>query len=357
MRTLTGLVALAVPSLLVGCEREQLPPLEFHGERVVVGSDVVDEVCEGTLARLDREVMQIEDRLDLSAQDEPLRVYVLSPDTVARYCGDFINCAKFSDQDVPFAALNQHWFEHATMHELTHVRLAHVRSVSMLQEGVAEAISPPECPQIISPNLRLSDLLTAKVGGVGYYVAGEFVAWLLEEFGANTFMNFYASVSRDASAAEVQAQYRAHFGRDIEDDPSAYFRTLDDFDALAPEELGCVAPPAPTDGNVISLQATLSCDSDRVQTDFGVPGNGYVEWTLTLEHAQTFELVGSVTEWTSLSVQRCSCMPRRGSEAYLHLVPWEVKQYETLQPGTYRLRWNGALDEDLALDVKLVPID
>ncbi|WP_052556400.1 hypothetical protein [Enhygromyxa salina] len=361
MRPLTDLIALAVPTLLIGCKSE-LPPLEFHGERVVVGSDVVDEICAGTLARLDREVMQIEDRLDLSHERAPLHVYVVSPEAIAAHC-DFDNCTIISNRDEPFALVNHRSFERVVVHELTHARLAHRRPVPLLEEGVAVAMSPPQCPVTVPLDLGLFELLDKQATellalGVGYYIAGEFVAWQLERFGPSSFMTFYANVKLDSSASALQAKYRAHFDRDIEDDPFAYIRTLEDLEeleALAPENFGCVAPPAPTNGKVISLQATLSCDSDLVQTDFGVAGNGFIEWTLTLEHVQTFELVGSVPEWTSLSLQRCGCVPNRGSVAHLQLQPRPVKQYETLEPGTYRLRWDGALDDELMLDVQLVP--
>jgi hypothetical protein len=355
MRTLVGLVTLTTA---LGCLPE-LPPLEYHGERVVVGSDVVDQVCEGTLARLDREVVEVERRLNLQAAAEPLRVYIVPSETAATYCETANNCIKYINLKEPFVVLDYSRFESATAHELTHARLADTRSARVLEEGVAEALSTPGCPGVVPDEIDSTALLDAKkpfdllaVSG-GYYVSGEFVAWLLDEFGPDAFLTFYASVRRKSSPATIRTKYREHFDREIDADLFAHIRTQDDLDELPPEHFGCLAPPAPEHDGVISLAANLDCDSKRVHNEFDVDGGGYVEWTLTLEHAQKFEIVGTVPEWTSLTLQVCGCVPPKGGSQ--RLLPRTFKEQENIAPGTYRLRWSGALDPGLTLDVELVP--
>jgi hypothetical protein len=355
MRTLVGLVTLTTA---LGCLPE-LPPLEFHGERVVVGSDVVAQVCEGTLARLDREVVEIERRLDLGMMSEPLRVYVVAPETVAGYC-DGHNCTEHPDRKESFILLDYNLFELATMHELVHARLSEMRSIPLLAEGVAEAVSPPRCPSELPVTLDPTKFLGVETSyelldlTSGYYVSGEFVAWLLDEFGGDVFLRFYASVNPDSSLATISSKYREHFDREIDDDLFAHVRAQGDLDALPPEYFGCLAPPAPEHDGAISLAAALDCDSELVHNEFNVNGAGYVEWTLTLAHAQKFNLAGAVPEGTSLTLQVCGCW-RKNSGSQQHLLPRTFKEQENIAPGTYRLRWSGALDEDLTLDVELVP--
>lgn len=355
MRTL-GLVGIIAA---FGCVPE-LPPLGYHGERVVVGSDVIDQVCGGTLARLDREVVQIEKRLDLGPQSDPLQVYIVSSETVADYCVG-ANCVKYPSGDPPYVMLDHSRFGRAAAHELTHARLARERSVPLLVEGVAEALSPPSCPVSIPEGVDAASFLAATKSSKlqdligGYYVAGEFVAWVLDEFGSKTFLSLYTNVNRGASTSTIEAAYRDQFGRDIEDDLFAHMRTQDQLDALPPEHFGCLAPAAPTNAGAVTLKASLDCDSQLVQNTPGLNGTGYVEWTLSVDHDQRFDLVGTVPEWTILSVQACGCVPRRGHD--LHLLPRPFDETTLLQRGTHRLRWLGALDDGHALDVELVPLD
>ncbi len=354
MRAFAGLVVLVAAS---GCLPE-LPPLDFRGERVVVGSEVVEQVCGGTVARLDREVVEIERRLELGPASKPLRVFIVTHETVAGYCKDAGSCVDHFALREPFVLLNYNMFERASAHELIHARLGDTHSVRLLEEGVAEAVSPPSCPNTVPDTLVSTELLEARKSPElsdlgGYYVSGEFVAWLLDEFGPDAFLTFYASVRRKSSPDTIRAKYREQFNREIDDDLFAHVRTRDDLDALPPEHFGCLAPPAPEHDGVISLSANLDCDSERVHNEFDVDGGGYVEWTLTLEHPQKFELVGTLPEWTSLTLQVCGCVPPKGGPQ--RLLPRTFKERENIAPGTYRLRWSGALDPGLTLDVELVP--
>jgi hypothetical protein len=351
------LLSLAVSVLPLGCKPE-LPSLDYHGERVKVGSDRVDQVCEGTLSRLDREVEQIEARLDLPIQNSRLDVYVVDSATAEAHCGYAGSCAILQRRGAPFLVMDERNFERSIAHELVHARLAAITSAALFDEGIAEAVSVPSCPRS-APTVELSEILAAKEGVDlfavmgSYYVAEELVAWLLEEFGPDEVLNLMRSVNESSSPSTIRAKYLEHFDRELEADFLAHFRTQADLDALPPEHFGCLATPIDSSHGPVQLVADLDCNSDRVHNHFEVDGSGYVEWTLHLNHEQTLKLEGEVPIGTSLTIEECRCIPRKGEDEYLLARSFE--SYETLQPGSYRLRWVGALDEGLSLDVELVP--
>jgi hypothetical protein len=344
---------------LLGCKPE-LPELEYFGERVAVGSDVVDQVCEGTLRRMDREVEQIEARLDLPIQESHLDVYVVDRDVIDAYCsGVAANCTKFPWQRAPRVLVDQRYFDQAVAHELVHARLATSWSVPLFNEGIAEAITTPSCPR------TTRDLDTAKMLAVkksadlaavksAYYIAGELVAWLLDEFGPGEVLNFMRSTGERASSSKIKAKYRGRFGGKLEADLVAHIRTDLDLDALSPEDFGCLAPGDNPANGPVHLLAELDCDSERVHNNFAVEGSGYVEWTLLLDEAQTLELVGEVPSGTSLTIEECGCISKPGDDVYLLARP--VSDVETLGAGAYRLRWTGDLEGWHSINVALVPL-
>jgi hypothetical protein len=79
-----ALARISTAVVLVGCS--PLPDTDSEGRRVRGGSDVVEQICGGTLARLDAEVDTIEDRLGVSHDRDPVRVFVLSDPTFDQYC-------------------------------------------------------------------------------------------------------------------------------------------------------------------------------------------------------------------------------------------------------------------------------
>jgi hypothetical protein len=341
-----------------GCNPDpSLPSLDARGERVRVGSDPVDQVCAGTLARLDREVEQIETRLDLPIQNSMLDVYVVDSVLLEAYCGfPHGGCARTS-RGKPVVLVSQFSFERAISHELVHARLD-TPSAPLFEEGLAEAASLPSCPRPV-PDVELADLLAtprnidfAAISG-SYYVAEELVAWLLAEFGPVEVLSFMRSVGTRSSPSTIRAKYLEHFNRDLEVDALAHFRTQADLDALPPEAFGCFATPLDPSQGPVQLVADLDCDSEHVHNLFEIDGRGYVEWTLNLAHEQTLQLVGEVPLGTSLTVEECGCLPRYGQDE--HRLARTVDARETLQPGTYRLQWVGELDVGLSLDVELVP--
>jgi hypothetical protein len=342
----------------LGCKPE-LPPLEYRSERARVGSDVVDQVCAGTLARIDRELEQVEERLDLPRTDRVVDVYILE-DAVARsHCpDDWPNCVNASNSVIITAS----HFNNVIAHELVHARLRPefsdaARSMPVLfNEGVAVAIAPSYCPRPLSPELTADELLSARSARdllqlQGYYLGGELVAGLLDTHDPAELLAFMAEVDRADHPSEVRRKYREHFGSAIDDDIFAHLREPE---GITPEELGCFGPRAPAspNGTRFTLQAELDCDAKNVENIYGLKGGGYVEWILALDEASagTYALVGEVPEWTSLTIEDCRCRAFGKQE----IMPQNLRELQPITAGTYRLRWFGQLDSGASLDVELV---
>jgi hypothetical protein len=342
-------------TILLSCQPElELPPLEYTGERVVVGSNVVEQVCAGTLARLDREVEQIESRLDLPIGESTIGVVIVDPALVAERCpADAGGCVSAGQ-----VVIDHRLLDLVIAHELVHARLG-INSIPLFVEGIATAVAPPLCPQ--SPPRVLADLFATRPGidlnrmNGAYYVAGELVAWLLDEFGPSKVIDFMRSVPRGSPPTIIELEYSERFGSKLADDYLAHRRTRAELDDLPPGHLGCLAPAAEVSVDGVHLAAVLDCDSDRVHNFFGIDGGGYVEWTLHIDQPTTLDLVGEVPFGTSLTIEQCRCLAKMWHDKPLRPVPFH--KHSTLGPGDYRLRWVGALDDGLALDVNLVPVD
>src|SRR5690606_34944659 len=107
-------------SLLLGCGPD-LPPLEYRSERAWVGSDVVDQVCAGTLTRIDHEFERIEQRLEVPATDDVAEIYIVDPEVSTAHCNEFDNCLDLPSKRV---IINRKSFENVIAHELAHYRSA-----------------------------------------------------------------------------------------------------------------------------------------------------------------------------------------------------------------------------------------
>lgn len=338
-----------------------LPPFEYEGEHVVVATDVVGQVCAGTLRSLDRGAEYVDDRLGLERPDEPLRIAILSHDESTRLCTRS-SCAKIQN-GAPLVVLERMDVLKVMVHETVHARLMLPRPrVALFEEGIAVALAPALCPPTGEPP-DLDSLLTANSGkefGLeDYRVAGELVAWLLAVHGSQRVLDFLRTLSRPEAVAPVsdpefvRASYRAHFGTELDDDIHAHVR---DPALLSPEQLGCVAPPAPVRDDRVHLQANFDCDSPRVETDFRYWNRGFVEWTLEVPQTaspQRYRLLDRLPAETALKVVRCTCEVDVGGERALWDDDSNVGSFVDLEPGTHVVRWEGPLDEDLELDIEI----
>jgi hypothetical protein len=340
----------------IGCKPE-LPALEYRGGRVNVGTDVVEQVCQGTLTRMDREVEQIESRLDIPIQSSRIDVYIVDNDSIETHCEAKVGGCSPTLEGRPSVVIGTAGFERGIAHELVHARL-YTRSIPLFVEGMAEAASRPSCPRQ-PPDIDLGVILAAK-NAVDwpdrrdtYYAAGELIAWLLVEFGPDEVIQIMRSVKRGSAPEVVRVKYLEHFGRDLASDFLAHRRTNADLDALPSEHFGCFAEPVDPSHGPVSLSAELDCQSESVHNLFGLDGRGYVEWTMNVDHEQTLTIEGEVPVGTGFSIEECGCQTKIGDQSRLSR-PFD--ESETLKPGVYRLRWVGALDEGLSLDVELMPL-
>jgi hypothetical protein len=339
--------------VLLGCApKPEVPSLDYRGERVDVGSNVVDQICAGTLVRLDREVEQIEARLDLPTQESRIGVAIVDGELIDEVCPADAGGCLFAER----VLVDHRLLDLVIAHELVHARLD-VDSIPLFNEGIATAVAPPLCPQ---PTPRqLADLIGARPGidlitmRGAYYVAGELVAWLLDEFGPDKVIDFMRSTRRGSSTTVIDDEYSEHFGNELDDDYLAHLRPRVELDALPAEHLGCLAPIIDSSTGPVHLVADLDCDSDRVHNFFGIDGGGYVEWTLHVDQPTTFDLVGEVLFGTSLTIEACRCQAKMWHDKPMRPVPFH--KHSTLGPGDYRLRWVGALDKGFSLDIKIVP--
>jgi hypothetical protein len=350
---------------LAGCTDphppSDLPPLEGKGDHVEFGSDLVDEVCLGTLELLDRDVEAIEAVFELEPEPDPIRVWVLS--NISDHCADWaLGCSTRAGIFIggPNFAVHRH--------ELVHGRLARVRGdvKPLIEEGIASELggSRVACNSYETcANANLEPLLTAtnseELTALGYHAGADLIHGLLLADGGPAVLAFSAEVDRDMSADEVRAKYTEHFGRSIDLDFEDYKRgVLDDFN---PASVDCTAPLAPrTDRGGIVLEAEMECDSPDVVNDFtaaneGERDRGVVEWTVMLEpeDAGAFVLTGAIDLESELLVR--ACMPQRLVAPWSRSGPPSPADPLLLGPTWYRITWKAPLDVGATLDAVLEP--
>ncbi|RYZ03333.1 MAG: hypothetical protein EOO73_28130 [Myxococcales bacterium] len=122
-------------------------------------------------------------------------------------------------------------------HELTHVYFSSLPpSLRLLEEGIAEALS---CgvPAVGAPNpwVSLDTALAIPYDALehsSYALAGHFVGFLVNGYGAERFVELYRAVSRDATAQELARQFQRTYGLELEDVWQAA--------AMSAPELGCL---------------------------------------------------------------------------------------------------------------------
>ncbi|MCY1067471.1 hypothetical protein OV090_22175 [Nannocystis sp. RBIL2] len=378
----------AMLAFVAGCEPEReasgpdLPPLAWHGERVSLGTDLVPEVCAGTLEFLDRRVAWTEAELELAPRAEAISVWMLSYDLAAEVCAGFMpkaGCAKGSR-----VYLGGTYFRSAVRHELVHARHAQEDGSNkpLFSEGLAQAIgggrgtrgclSTPEC-MAVDLELLLAKTRSQALGRDGYDAGGDLVYGMLKEFGPSEVLALFAETTKDTAPEEVRARYRERFGSELDDDFLRWRRgPLDRFE---PMHLGCDAQRAPDGGTpgAALLQASMDCRSPRVVNDFetadfllrGGEGvqEGFVEWTfeVTPELAGAFELRRDVRGRLSISL----CQPDDFAWRWVDVhAPWRTDstlppQQEgpvMLGPGLYRISWEHPLDPAADLDAVLAPV-
>jgi hypothetical protein len=342
-----------------------LPQFEYEGEHVVVATDVVGRVCEGTIERLDRGVEHMDQQLGLPSTAERVPVAIIDHSDLYALCKNGRGGCAYAWE---LAVVVPGRFESSVLHEMAHVRVGHRRSgsVGLFQEGIAVALSPAICRP--SGELPTADELLPISSGrdldsLGYYLGGELVAWLLETHGPEQFTSFVQTLERPEALRRssdpefVRASYRSHFGSELDEDLHTHLR---DPKQMSPESLGCVAPQASWSGDRVRLQADLRCDSARVQNNFVLADQVYVDWTLLVPETQTprrHRLLDRIPDDTWLEIRPCTC----DLDSARARVKWTSETGAgasvVLEPGGYLVRWRGDLDGDAELDIVIESYD
>jgi hypothetical protein len=326
------------------------------GERVVLTTDFDIPLCAGTVAELDRHVTEIEAALELEPRSEPIGVWLLSDEVYDGICPSW--SAGCAPGETAFLSLLG---SDSARHELTHV--LGVYGNSFFGEGLATALGSQD--HLFGTHATLDEMLDASnLASVnGYGPAGNFVHWMLENLGPGPVLEFMSALRRSMTPGDVRALYLEHFARDLEADFHTAQRRPGASFSMA--HMNCDAPQAPRtdDGRGVILQATLDCESPQVQNyvsrygyEPGVdPPGGVVEWTFEVPpaHAGYHELHGGAS--ADLRIARCGA-----SLNYFHErieagpTAWNFDvvsgEQVLLEPGLYRVRWEGRLDDDTVLD-------
>jgi hypothetical protein len=353
------LTRVAVLGTLSACT---LPPFEYEGEHVVVTSSY--RVCSGTLESFDRAVERIDQRLGLDAADEPVRIAILDEAEADRL--NLCDTCKTYRNGV-LVVVAPHDVESDATHEMGHARVSTSDgTVPLFSEGIAVAVAPALCiPNGTPPTLdKLLNVQTSwQLGLHGYYAGGELVAWLLDTHGPARVLDFLDTLTRPEAATRasepqfVRESYRAHFGTELDDDIFAHTRPLEQ---LTPEQLGCVAPRAPMQGDRIHLLADLDCDSHRVETDFRYSNRGFVNWTLEIPETSVprrYRLLDRLPAETELKIALCVCDLNVSGQRSVWTEDSNVGANIDLEPGTYVVRWQGPLERGLELDIEIEAYD
>lgn len=339
---------------------------EWEGQRVVVKTEIVDEVCVGTLTWLDALVESIEAELELDASEKKIEVYLLDSEEVEDLCGEgAAGCASSGRVYVSRSDLSR-----ATRHELAHARLFEdgILGTKFFLEGIASALSPfggclasDVCAASELEALLAAAKSTDLVEFDGYTAGSDLVHGMLNTYGPAAVLAFIAELPGDAPPDEVRAAYVQHFGATIDSDFEAFKRDVFDDYTLAQLDCdGLVAAPRGADGSV-EIHSSMECSSPEVVNQFSNSTRGTVTWTFTVtpEQSGAFQVIWGASE---AFVTLLGCRPPSfDSSDFADLGPHYVWSWKpsfdndvvVLAPGQYSIEWPG--DFGASLDFELVP--
>lgn len=373
-----ALLAAAVSLLIgtsVGCEEEPTPPddtsdlpaLDWRGDRVAVGTDIVDEVCAGTLERLDFTLESIEAGLGLQPDESPIEFFVLETEAIETLCGPGVKACT----TIPGAAIyvGTSSFDSAA-HELVHARLARDGrggQKPLFTEGIASAfearggcLASQTCAAAqLDDLLLLGDPLELATLG-GYTAGADLVHGLLTTHGPEAVLAFMDELDAQTSPAEIRALYLERFGVALDDDFQAFARGA--FDEYTTAQLGCDGwAPAPRTGDGgVAIGASMDCSSPDVVNMFNSSQKGSITWTFTVTPEQSGSFVVSLSDMDQ-NLKVLGCHPPEFewddfSDSGPYSWSWansHDSELITLVPGQYQIRWID--DFDSSLNFELTP--
>jgi hypothetical protein len=344
---------------------ERLPSLDYEGERVRVGTEIVSQVCEGTLVHIDSELDRVEAELLLERNPDGVDIWITDQATLDEYCQvpGAKGCSIPGDPRRIFLLPDS--YELALFHELVHDRVQRTAAggtIPFFTEGLPRALQRPKC-EAVSEGWKPAEPETMlghwPVPGSTLDLAGELIWWLLATHGPEQVLEFMDEVDTLTDPEAMHAAYFEHFGTHFDEDIYAHWRSTDG--PFSGAETGCVALEAPRAEFPprLLLEATLDCGSPRVRNHFDSPDRVFVEWTVTIDDSNDgwYRLRGEIPEGTELTISPCTCLPTKYSEQpELGLILGEGFDPELgarLDPGVYQIRWHGPLGSTAQLDVEI----
>ncbi|MFO7561463.1 MAG: hypothetical protein R6X02_02370 [Enhygromyxa sp.] len=349
------LLMIALASAL-GCNAESA-----EGERVNLTTEVVAQVCRGTLEQLDAEIERVESELGFRPLSERVELHVLDAEDIEAHCGRDPVCV---EQPPRRLYIRADAYDQLIRLELARDRVARTtagRTKPLFFEGLAGALSWPSC-EPIAPfwnDPTTTKLLEAQsrrtLGDEGRYLGGELMRWLLDTRGPEPVLAFMRDVGRYEHPDLVRLAYIEHFASVIDSDLFTHWRPSDQ--PVDPGQRGCVAPELPHGErpSILPLRGELDCGSAQVRNDFRDPSRGFIEWTLTITEARDgqYRLRGPLPEGVEVTIESCACIPERWSSWFSEPpTAWPANSWRWLDAGAWRLRVYGPLGASFELEVQ-----
>jgi hypothetical protein len=282
--------------LLVGCGDDSW--VEIRGEHVSLRHRPGTLVCGGTIGYLDRAAEAIGRALELPLPRSIPYYYV---DEVSAQCETTraLGCASGRPASV--------WATYPTSaHELVHAIQTDSTgySPSFLMEGVAVALGEgrvtavrPETPDdaLLVPGQQLAPEL--------YGTAGDFVSYLLTEYGPARFEQLIGSVGFESPVADVQAAFVRVYGKNLGELREERARSPRKFPGNRLWTTECQGLPAtPLTAAGLQIATSVSCAGDATG-----PNNGGISQLHVLDVAEAGPYAFSATapDESHLLLSRC----------------------------------------------------
>ena len=294
-----GMVSMAL--IVAGCQ--DLPEIEYKGEKVRVGVYGDAQLCAGDIARMDAFVRQVERDLDAHA-NERIDVYLYDlfdpPSSMPKGC-DRGGCFDRKNERVFTSSLS---LEHELVHAVVH-RIGRPADI-FYNEGIAEALTDARTifgRTLPGDNLGRSERSHEARETLDVQTAAHFVRWLWEEHDRESLRRLARGSSLadayDWSFAEAEAAY-------LTDAPWAY-----------PRRHPCSAPPMASVGELEWDETfSFSCEDENtftmdVYSEY--PEGGWyarhVVRTVAIERGGTFDVARSDHAPDAVFLLRCQLEP------------------------------------------------
>lgn len=253
------------------------PRLIAEGEHVVVWADETRELCGGSVRHMDDFIRSIFREFALSPPDptDSIQFYWLEADEVRSKCSGgetLIGCTR-GRTVYSMRAPHNHELVHAIAYEIGTPKPFLREGLAVMYEGLGGELSEVEWQEDERDVRILLGMSTKQLAANpgNYRLAGAFSAMLIETYGLDAYLDVYASLTSDATDAEVEEVFLSSFGDSLDSIVGAFGSASIDcshrkFDAKLME---CSAPEIVWNGAAFAENRELSCEQDDVIGPFG----------------------------------------------------------------------------------------